>query len=140
MAVIGGAFDAPYDGPVMGGSAESTLAALQNVHRRLEARIHSCLTPDDVLNVGHEVLEFAAHEDEAFRVLLPLIDPAARAELAAEHEQIGADLDLLASLVEQSPQSSDVAALAYSIARRMAQHVERDGRLLARAVTMSMQS
>jgi hypothetical protein len=137
-AVIGETFDAPDAGRMMGESAAGTLAGLQIAHNRLEARMRACLTPDDVLNIGHDVLEFAAREDEAFRVLLPLIDPAARAELAAEHEQIEEDLDLLGSLVQQSPHSSDVSALAYSIARRMAQHVERDGRLLARAVKMSV--
>lgn len=119
-------------------STGNTLSALQDAHSRIEARMRACLTADEVLNIGHDVLKFAEREEEAFRALLPLIDPAARAGLAAEHEQIEEDLNLLGSLVEQSPQSSDVAALAYSIARRMAQHVERDGRLLARAMTISV--
>ncbi len=91
----------------------------------------------DVLKVGAAVLGFAEREEAVFFPLLPLLDPAARAELGGEHEHLADDLDLLASLVDGTPDSPDVAILADAIARRMRAHIARDGRLLAQAARMA---
>ena len=45
--------------------------------------------------VGRDVLAFATAEERLFFPLLPLLDPAARAELGGEHEQLAGDLQLL---------------------------------------------
>jgi hypothetical protein len=119
-------------------ATQDVLAALLRSHQAIEARIRQAgQSPADVLGIGQRLLEFATREDEAFRAVLPLLDPAARADLAADHEQLGEDLVLLESLLQHTPDSPDVTALAHSLARRMSQHVERDGRLLARAARMA---
>ena len=78
----------------------------------------------------------AAREDEAFSALTPLLDPAVRTELAADHQRIAEDLDLLDSLLQTTPTSADVAVLTASLVRRMRQHISRDGRLLSRAAVL----
>lgn len=121
-------------------SGQSTLAALLQEQRSLEERIH-CLgpCPKDALVVGDALLAFADREDEAFSALAPLLDPAARQELASEHQQIAEDLTLLDWLVRTTPDSPDIAVLTASLLRRMRQHIDRDGRLLARATGLSPQ-
>ena len=91
----------------------------------------------EVLEVGAAVLEFAEREESAFFPLLPLLDPAARAELGGEHEQFAEDLQLLEWLISTTPDSPDVGTLAEAIARRMRSHIARDGRLLAQAARMA---
>ena len=44
---------------------------------------------------------------------------------------------LLASLAATTPDSPDVAILAQAIAKRMCEHIARDGRLLAQAARLS---
>ena len=66
--------------------------------------------------------------------LTTLLDPAVHAELAREHEEFAEDLQLLRWLLDTTPESPDVAVLTASLVRRMRQHTERDGRLLARAI------
>ena len=90
-------------------------------------------TPELVLAAGQTLLAFARQEDQAFSALNRLLEPAVLEEMRAEHEEISRDLELLDWLVTSSPESPDAAVLAESIARRMLQHVSRDGRLLARA-------
>jgi hypothetical protein len=91
----------------------------------------------EVLEVGAAVLEFAEREESAFFPLLPLLDPAARAELGDEHEQLAEDLQLLEWLISTTPDSPDVGTLAEAIARRMRGRIARDGRLLAQAARMA---
>lgn len=91
----------------------------------------------EVLEVGAAVLEFAEREESAFFPLLPLLDPAARAELGGEHVQLAEDLQLLEWLISTTPDSPDVATLTEAIARRMRSHIARDGRLLAQAARMA---
>lgn len=91
----------------------------------------------DVLKVGTAVLEFAEREEAVFFPLLPLLDPAAKADLGGEHGQLAEDLELLDSLVTTTPESPDVGILAEAIARRMRAHIARDGRLLAQAARMA---
>lgn len=95
------------------------------------------VSPAEVLEVGAAVLEFAEREESAFFPLLPLLDPAARAELGGEHVQLAEDLQLLEWLISTTPDSPDVATLAEAIARRMRSHIARDGRLLAQAARMA---
>jgi hypothetical protein len=111
------------------------LNELLEEHRSLEDRMSTLQgSPVDVLAAGQTLLSFAQQEDEALAVLTSLMEPAVLNELRAEHEEIGHDLDLLGWIVSTTPDSPDASALAESLARRMHQHVSRDGRLLARAV------
>lgn len=113
---------------------EALLAQQVDLAARLE---HVGSHPDDTMAAGKAVLAFADREEVAFSTLAALLDPAAQAELSVEHRQIAEDLELLEWLLSTTPKSPDVAALSSSLARRMREHVERDGRLLARASSLS---
>lgn len=118
----------------MPSTGQSMLSTLQSEQRELEARLHDLHeSPGQTLSVGRALLAFAGREDEAFSALSSLLDPAVHADLHAEHQQIGEDLELLEWLLRTTPDSPDVAVLTTSLARRMRQHIDRDGRLLARA-------
>ncbi|SRR6266545_2198634 len=114
---------------------EGLIAQQQALLERLDA-----LGPaaGEVLELGMEVLRFAAHEERAFFPLLPLLDPVARAELGHEHDEIGEDLKLLEWLIATTPDSPDVEILSAAVIRRVRQHVERDGRLLVRAAGLML--
>jgi hypothetical protein len=115
-------------------SAPGVLTGLLREHRTLEDCVRDLVpTPASVLAAGQTLLGFARQEDEALAALARLLEPAVIEEMRAEHEEISQDLDLLAWLVSSTPDSPDVAVLAESLARRMHRHVNRDGRLLARA-------
>ncbi len=115
------------------------LAGLIAQQRALLERIDALgAHPAEVLALGTEVLQFAAHEERAFFPLLPLLDPIARAELGHEHDEIGEDLKLLEWLIATTPDSPDVGILAAAVVRRVRQHVERDGRLLQRAAALTL--
>lgn len=117
--------------------AHSTLAALLAEQQLLEEQVHDLrLSASDALRVGGALLAFAHREDEAFRGVAPLLDPAVQQDLAAEHQRFADDLQLLQWLVETTPDSPDILVLTVSLRRRMRQHVDRDGRLLSRAVGM----
>jgi hypothetical protein len=114
------------------------LPSLLTRQRELEARLNSSgSTPQHALAAGEALLAFAGMEDEAFSALAPYLDPAAQAELAAEHQQLAEDIELLDWLVQTTPDSADVTVLTASLLQRMRQHVARDGRLLTRAVSLS---
>jgi hypothetical protein len=114
------------------------LAALLDSQRAIEERMRNGeQSPAEVLDIGRQVLDFAAREDETLGAVLPLLDPAVRDELRAEHDQIDEDLQLLAWLLGNTPDSADVPALTASLARRMAMHLARDGRLLSRAARLT---
>lgn len=122
----------------MDDAASRELTRLMEFQRALTERIARLgAAPEDVLLAGAQLLEFAAGEESAFFPLLPLLDPAARAELGGEHAQLAEDLQLLEWLVSTTPESPDVATLADALARRMRTHIERDGRLLAQAARMA---
>lgn len=113
------------------------LVALIAEQRELEMRIHDLhASPRETLVVGESLLTFAAREDEAFSALTPLLDPVVRAELAADHQRIAEDLELLDWLLQTTPTSADVSVLTASLVRRMRQHICRDGRLLSRAAAL----
>lgn len=115
----------------------SMLGALIEEQRELEARIHDLhASPRETLVVGAALLAFAGREDEAFSALAPLLEPAVQGELAAEHQRIAEDLELLEWLVRTTPTSPDVSVLTASLVRRMRQHICRDGRLLSRAAAL----
>lgn len=119
-------------------NGQSTLAAVLEEQRALEARIHDRTPcPEEALIVGDALLAFAGREDKAFSAVAPLLDPAAQQELAAEHQQIAEDLTLLDWLIRTTPDSPDVIVLTTSLVRRMRQHIDRDGRLLARAAGLT---
>jgi len=119
-------------------SGDSTLTALLAQQRALQERAQTMGDRvEDALAMGAALLAFAAREDQAFSALTPLLDPAARQELAAEHEEISEDLGLLDWLLRTTPDSPDIAVLTASLLRRMRQHIDRDGRLLARAAGLS---
>jgi hypothetical protein len=116
----------------------STLAALLGDQRALEARVHDLrANPRETLAFGEALLAFAAKETEVFSVLAPLLDPAVETELGAEHRQFAEDLELLDWLLRITPESPDVAVLTESLLCRMRQHIDRDGRLLARAAILA---
>ena len=119
-------------------SGDSTLTALLAQQRALQERAQTMGDRvEDALAMGAALLAFAAREDQAFSALTPLLDPAARQEFAAEHEEIAEDLGLLDWLLRTTPDSPDIAVLTASLLRRMRQHIDRDGRLLARAAGLS---
>jgi hypothetical protein len=119
-------------------STHLALEQLIELQHVVEARTTGpAVTAADVLEVGTAVLEFAEREEAAFFPILPLIDPDARVELAAEHQQLAEDLQLLQWMVETTPDSPDVATFAGALARRMRDHIARDGRLLAAAVRLT---
>jgi hypothetical protein len=114
------------------------LRRLTALQRELEARTRTLGTDaKDVLETGRAVLTFAEREEAAVFPLLPLLDPAARAELADEHQLLASDLQLLQWLRDTTPESPDVEALAEALARRMRNHIARDGRLLAQAMRLA---
>lgn len=106
-------------------------------HRGLVTALdRSPLTPAEVIALGRSLLAFAGTEGQSLAVLLSMLEPAVRDDLAAEHERLEDDLALLAWLMEAAPESPDVVALADSLVRRMREHVCRDGRLLERAARL----
>lgn len=107
-------------------------------HRGLAAALdRSSLSPEDVISLGRSLLSFAGTEGQSLAVLLSMLEPAVRDDLAAEHERLEDDLALLAWLIEAAPESPDIADLSESLVRRMRDHVSRDGRLLERAARLS---
>lgn len=109
--------------------ARSQRAVEQAAHR-IDAR------PGDVLVVGRMLLRLAEHEQDALLPILPLLDPAVRAILEAEHQQIDEDLTLLDWLAATDPDSPDIAVLTTSLTRRIREHLGRDRRLLDRAMSL----
>jgi hypothetical protein len=97
----------------MDDSPRATLAALLEEHSALDARLRAL---------------------DAFGKLL---DPDAARALASEHDEFTEDLLLLDWLCRATPDSPDVAILTASLLRRLRAHVDRDGRLLARALYLS---
>lgn len=136
--IIPGARPLSY-APCMTTTASRAITELLEVQRSLAERTRG-LAGDAaaVLQTGRAVLTFAEREEAAFFPLLPLLDPAALAELGGEHQQLADDLDLLESLVTTTPESPDVTVLADALARRMEAHIARDGRLLAQAARMAI--
>jgi hypothetical protein len=122
----------------MAATPRAEIERLMALQRMLETRTSGLgASATDVLKAGAAVLEFAGREEAVFFPLLPLLDPAAKAELGGEHEQLAEDLELLDWLVTTTPESPDIGMLAEAIARRMRAHIERDGRLLAQAARMA---
>jgi hypothetical protein len=122
----------------MDATPQTEIGRLMELQHRLEARTSGLgASAAEVLEVGVAVLDFAEREEAFFFPLLPLLDPAAKAELGGEHEQLAEDLELLDWLVKTTPDSADVGILAEAIARRMRAHIARDGRLLAQAARMA---
>lgn len=122
----------------MPASIPGDLPALLETQRALEAELR--LLPPDVgsaLAAGQAVLAFADREAEAFSSLEALLDPAAHQDLAREHAEIAEDLTLLEWLLTSGEDAKDVDVLSRSLVRRMREHVERDGRLLVRALRLA---
>lgn len=120
---------------------KDVLAALIAEQVRLEERIGELRSsPHQTLLAGKAFLAFAARQEEALAVLSSLLDPVVQAEMRAEHEQIGEDLELLEWLLETTPESPDVAVLTLSLIRRMRQRVDRDSRLLARVAALGLRN
>ena len=95
------------------------------------------MTPREILAEGQALLALAEREEEAFAALLPLVESSVKADLCEEHHELAEDLGLLDWLLRTTPDSPDTATLAASLGRRMRQHLDRDGRLLKRAVAMA---
>lgn len=124
--------------PAMDATPHAEIEHLMALQHMLEARTSGLgASAADVLKVGAAVLDFAGREEAVFFPLLPLLDPAAKAELGGEHGQLAEDLELLDWLLRTTPDSADIGILADAIARRMRAHIARDGRLLAQAARMA---
>ena len=119
------------------GGSNRVLISLLAEQRDLEERLQHQRGPVETLALGRALLRFAARESAAFQTLAPLLDPAVQRDLATEHRQIADDLDLLAWMVQTTPDSGDVPVLANSLGQRMQHHINRDGRLLSRAVALA---
>lgn len=118
--------------------SKNTLGALLAEQRALEEQVHDLrLCAEQTLRVGEALLDFARREDQAFSAVAPLLDPVVQQGLAGEHRQFEEDLQLLEWLVKTTPESPDVLVLTVSLRTRMRQHIDRDGRLLARAAGMA---
>ena len=119
-------------------STPDDLSALLDTQRTLESELR-LLPPDpeSAIAAGQAVLAFAARESEAFSCLAALVDEAAHRDLAREHAEMAEDLTLLEWLLTSGEDDKDVAVLSSSLVRRMREHIERDGRLLRRALRMS---
>jgi hypothetical protein len=134
MTQVIGTAPRPAYPATMTSALHDELTRLMELQRDLEEHISSlAVLPVDVLKIGTAVLAFAEREEAAFFPLLRLLDPAARAELGGDHQQLADDLQLLEWLVSTTPDSPDVATMADAIVRRMRGHIARDGRLLAQA-------
>ena len=133
-SVIGGRDGGPYPF-AMQPSPHAALAALLEAQRALEVEIQALpADPSGTLVAGEALLQFARQEEEALGALATLLDPVVQTALVREHEEFAEDLELLRWLLDRTPDSPDVAVLSLSLVRRMREHIERDGRLLARAV------
>lgn len=134
--IIGDREPGPYPA-AMPSAGQSMLASLIAEQQELEERIQDLeSSPRQTLVVGEALLAFAGREGEAFSAIAALLDPSVQAELATEHRQFAEDLELLEWLLRTTPGSPDVAVLTASLIRRMRQHIDRDGRLLARAALL----
>lgn len=119
--------------------SQAALAARLEGQRALETRIHALTPcPEDALVVGDALLAFAGREDTAISAVARLLDPAAQPELEAELRQIAEGLTLLDWLVRSTSDSPDVIVLTTVLVQRMRQHIDRDGRLLARAAGLTL--
>ena len=138
MTMVIGSRTTPVYAPPMHPSTPGDLSELLQTQRALEDELR-LLPPgvDSALAAGHAVLAFAARETEAFSLLQSLLDPAAHQDLARQHAEIAEDLTLLEWLLTSGEDERDVDVLSRSLVRRMREHVERDGRLLVRALRLS---
>jgi hypothetical protein len=110
-------------------------------HRTLVSALDSLpMTAREVIAVGRSVLALAREEGRTLSVLLSLLEPAVRDDLSAEHQLLADDVALLEWLLETTPASPDVSALAESLACRLREHLERDSRLLERAARLEAHS
>lgn len=101
-------------------------------HRRLE-RLAATVResdPEAVLQLGAAVVLHGLVEELHLFALHRLLDPSVRDELRAEHDRIEETLSLLEELLAEPVPSDDLAALTAALARRLREHVERDGRVL----------
>ena len=139
MTAVIGTRPAPrYPAPMESSLPRETLVALLAEQRALEEQVHDLrLSATQTLRVGQALLAFARREDQAFSAVAPLLDPVVQLGLEVEHRQFEEDLQLLEWLVKTTPDSPDVLVLTVSLRMRMRQHVDRDGRLLARAAVMA---
>ncbi len=135
--VIGARAATRYPASMEPSLPRETLVTLLAEQRALEEQVHDLrLSATQTLRVGQALLAFARREDQAFSAVAPLLDPVVRLGLEVEHRQFEEDLQLLEWLVKTTPESPDVLVLTVSLRMRMRQHVDRDGRLLARAAVM----
>ena len=101
-------------------------------HRRLE-RLAATVRetePDVVLQLGAAVVLHGLVEELYLFALHRLLDPAVREELRADHDRIEETLSLLEELLADPDPGDDLPVLTAALARRLREHVERDGRLL----------
>ena len=136
--VISGLPIAVYAASIMHQSSRAAaLTRLLDSQRAIQERMRSGGgSAPDVLEIGRHVLASAEQEEDTLGSLFPLMDSEVLAELASEHAQIAEDLRLLEWLLSHGADSPDVPALAGSLARRLFAHMERDGRLIARALAL----
>lgn len=101
-------------------------------HRRLE-RLAAALPADDpvaVLHLGSAVLLHGFFEETYLFAAHRLLDRAVCELLCGEHDEIREGLALLEDLLRDPGSPEDLPSLAAALARRVQEHVERDGRIL----------
>jgi hypothetical protein len=113
-------------------SSAGLLRRAAREHRRLERLTASVSEADPaaVLQLGTSVLLHGLFEEAHLFTVHRLLDPAVREELSAEHERIRDGLSLLEDLLSEPSPSEDLRSRAAAVARRLRDHVARDGRVL----------
>jgi hypothetical protein len=104
------------------------LARMHHALAERMAQTRAC--PSCVLEVGTAVVFHGLLEAGWLPALNPVVDTAAVARLAAEHDRLAEDLELLHTIWMDTPDSADLEPLCAALLVRLQEHVARDERML----------
>lgn len=114
-------------------SVDARLIEAERAHWALlrRARQTMCHCPDSVLNLGATI---AAYETQTahLRELNRFLDDSVLDSLAAEHQKLAEDLELLESLALSKSGSPDVEPLSEALIERIQELLEREQRIFYR--------